>query len=113
MFKIGCSVAKKILAIDGGRNSASGSAGESSSSKKSKAGSSSTADKQQQQHHQQQQQSPSEMSKPRTADNIDDFSKLKEDPRIPLSVRQIFKITKSWKAIARTMSRTGTAMFLK
>lgn len=43
---------------------------------------------------------------------LNDFSKLEDDPRLPLNVRQIFKITKSWKAIARTMSKTGTAMFL-
>lgn len=46
-------------------------------------------------------------------DELGDFSKLEQDPRIPLNIRQIFKITKSWKAIARTMSKTGTAMFLK
>lgn len=46
-------------------------------------------------------------------EELNDFSKLEDDPRLPLNVRQIFKITKSWKAIARTMSKTGTAMFLK
>lgn len=51
--------------------------------------------------------------KTRTGDELGDFSKLEDDPRLPLNVRQIFKITKSWKAIARTMSKTGTAMFLK
>lgn len=46
-------------------------------------------------------------------DEVGDFSKIQDDPRMPLNVRQIFKITKSWKAIARTMSRTGTIMFVK
>lgn len=54
-----------------------------------------------------------EPAKVKTGDDINDFSKLEQDPRLPLNVRQVFKITKSWKAIARTMSKTGTAMFLK
>lgn len=87
MFKMGCSMARKILA--------------SSSSSQ----------------HQQNQQANSiqnETGQARTkTEEINDFSKLEQDPRIPLNVRQIFKITKSWKAIARTMSKTGTAMFLK
>lgn len=49
---------------------------------------------------------------PKSTDELGDFSKLEDDPRLPLNKRQIFKITKSWKAIARTMSKTGTAMFL-
>lgn len=48
----------------------------------------------------------------KSGDELGDFSKLESDPRVPLNVRQIFKITKSWKAIARTMAKTGTAMFL-
>lgn len=87
MFKMGCSMARKILA--------------SSSSS-------------QQQQQQQAGSYQSEPSQPRNkTEEINDFSKLEQDPRIPLNVRQIFKITKSWKAIARTMSKTGTAMFLK
>ncbi|GFT74740.1 neuroglobin [Nephila pilipes] len=36
-----------------------------------------------------------------------------QDPRIPLTVRQKFSISKSWKAIARAMDQTGVAMFVK
>ncbi|CAL1281726.1 unnamed protein product [Larinioides sclopetarius] len=36
-----------------------------------------------------------------------------QDPRIPLTVRQKFSISKSWKAIARAMDTTGVAMFVK
>lgn len=50
---------------------------------------------------------------PMSTEELNDFSKLEDDPRLPLSVRQIFKITKSWKAIARATSKTGTVMFLK
>ncbi|GFR31440.1 GLOBIN domain-containing protein [Trichonephila clavata] len=35
-----------------------------------------------------------------------------QDPRIPLTVRQKFSISKSWKAIARAMDQTGVAMFV-
>ncbi|XP_054713212.1 neuroglobin-like [Uloborus diversus] len=36
-----------------------------------------------------------------------------QDPRIPLTVRQKFSISKSWKAIARAMEQTGVIMFIK
>ncbi|XP_015926789.1 cytoglobin-1 [Parasteatoda tepidariorum] len=36
-----------------------------------------------------------------------------QDPRIPLTARQKFSISKSWKAIARAMDTTGVAMFVK
>lgn len=35
------------------------------------------------------------------------------DPRIPLTTRQRFNITKSWKGIARNMEQTGINMFLR
>lgn len=112
-------MAKKILAIDKQSSNhdheASGSGlelGSSSSSKKSKG------------KHQQDSHfssggagAPNQVAgvnKVKTnTEELGDFSKLEADPRIPLNIRQIFKITKSWKAIARTMSKTGTAMFLK
>lgn len=105
MFKMGCSMAKKILAIDGKNASSSSSGSEhgsgSGSSKKTKDKQTHLAEP------------PIGPGKTKTGDELNDFSKLEDDPRIPLNVRQIFKITKSWKAIARTMSKTGTAMFLK
>jgi len=33
--------------------------------------------------------------------------------RIPLTEREVFSITKSWKQISRNMTHTGIAMFLK
>lgn len=36
-----------------------------------------------------------------------------QDPRIPLTARQKFQISKSWKAIARAMEQTGVSMFIK
>lgn len=36
-----------------------------------------------------------------------------QDPRIPLTARQKFQISKSWKAIARAMEQTGVTMFVK
>lgn len=98
MFKMGCSKAKKLLALDGG-----GSKSQQPADQSAKKG---------QKSDKQQRPSPSASKRP-TGEELNDFSKLQEDPRIPLNVRQIFKITKSWKAIARTMSKTGTAMFLK
>ena len=35
------------------------------------------------------------------------------DPRIPLTARQKFNISKSWKGINRAMEQTGIQMFLK
>ncbi|KAL5009368.1 hypothetical protein ScPMuIL_014949 [Solemya velum] len=35
------------------------------------------------------------------------------DPRVPLTARQRFNITKSWKGIARNMEQTGINMFLR
>ncbi|RWS27293.1 neuroglobin-like protein [Leptotrombidium deliense] len=35
------------------------------------------------------------------------------DPRLPLSTRQKFSISKSWKGIARAMEQTGINMFVK
>lgn len=116
-------MAKKILAIDKqSSNHDHGASGSSldlgtSSSKKSK------EKHQQQDSHFQGGGASSAAGPPNQAgaankvktntEELGDFSKLEQDPRIPLNIRQIFKITKSWKAIARTMSKTGTAMFLK
>lgn len=36
-----------------------------------------------------------------------------QDNRIPLTVRQKFNISKSWKAIARAMEQTGVSMFVR
>lgn len=97
MFKKGKSVARKLLAIDTTRGSSSLSSTSASQQQLS-------------------QQSPGcgagGGGGVGGSDEIDDYTKIKQDPRMPLNVRQIFKLTKSWKAIARTMSRTGTAMFL-
>ena len=35
------------------------------------------------------------------------------DPRLPLTVRQKFSISKSWKGINRAIEQTGVIMFLK
>ncbi|GFT85876.1 neuroglobin [Trichonephila clavipes] len=35
------------------------------------------------------------------------------DPRLPLTARQLFSITKSWKGIARAMEPTGITMFVR
>ncbi|GFU37081.1 neuroglobin [Nephila pilipes] len=35
------------------------------------------------------------------------------DPRLPLTARQLFSITKSWKGIARAMEPTGIIMFVR
>lgn len=107
MFKMGCTMAKKILTIDGKGTSSSAAGGSSSlensnnNTKKSKENQTASG------------AAAAGGGGGSKQEELDDFSKLEEDPRLPLNVRQIFKITKSWKAIARTMSKTGTAMFLK
>ncbi|OWF35176.1 hypothetical protein KP79_PYT09656 [Mizuhopecten yessoensis] len=35
------------------------------------------------------------------------------DPRLPLDVRQVFKLKKSWKGIKRCMESTGVEMFIR
>ena len=40
-------------------------------------------------------------------------TEFKEDPRIPLTGRQIFLIKRSWKAISRNIIDTGINMFLR
>lgn len=94
MFKLGCSVAKKI-GLSSGNNGGGGSGGSSKGSKHKDKDTKSAADAIQE------------------PPDLNDIPQAKSDPRIPLNARQIFKISKSWKAIARTMSKTGTAMFLK
>lgn len=115
MFKMGCSMARKILAPGSG-----GAGGSSSSASNLSATSGPNLGPNDSGKHSKKQQPgggnsgpPNAAASSKSADELNDFSKLEEDPRLPLNVRQIFKITKSWKAIARTMSKTGTAMFLK
>jgi hypothetical protein len=131
MFKMGCSMARRILGpgpgASGGQQdhqastcfsaASSGGGGQtaavesaastkkSSANQKGAAGGKLAADS-----HANAANSAPKPSQP--SSELNDFSKLEDDPRLPLNVRQIFKITKSWKAIARTMSKTGTAMFL-
>ena len=38
---------------------------------------------------------------------------FKSNIRVPLTDREVFIITKSWKAISRNMTHTGIAMFLR
>jgi len=111
MFKMGC-MARKILAPGSSSSSNENAAGGETAAGKNRAkraelGPGGTAAKLQERQPEKKQQMG-----PLKADELGDFSKLEEDPRLPLNKRQIFKITKSWKAIARTMSKTGTAMFL-
>lgn len=35
------------------------------------------------------------------------------DPRLPLTARQKFSISKSWKGVARALEPTGVNMFVK
>ncbi|OTF69247.1 neuroglobin-like protein [Euroglyphus maynei] len=35
------------------------------------------------------------------------------DPRLPLTVKQKFNLSKSWKGISREMEMTGVLMFVK
>lgn len=41
------------------------------------------------------------------------LDQLRGSIRVPLSEREVFIITKSWKAISRNMTHTGIAMFLR
>lgn len=106
MFKMGCSMARKILGpgAGGSNNEQVGGAG---------GGVGGETDKKRAGEINGRPAAQGTAAAAKSADELGDFSKLEEDPRLPLNVRQIFKITKSWKAIARTMSKTGTAMFLK
>lgn len=108
MFKMGC-MARKILAPGSSSSSSSSQANnENESSGKSKG----KKDKHNNSTINSAAAPQPPMNNPKSTDELGDFSKLEDDPRLPLNKRQIFKITKSWKAIARTMSKTGTAMFL-
>ena len=40
-------------------------------------------------------------------------SVLRHNIKFPLTEREVFTITKSWKAISRNMTAAGIAMFLK
>lgn len=124
MFKMGCSMARKILAIDGkGSSQASSSAASAAAVATTTAaaattgtaggGASSSNSDNKRADGKKQSRENHASGAGKQGEELNDFSKLEDDPRLPLNVRQIFKITKSWKAIARTMSKTGTAMFLK
>lgn len=106
MFKM----AKKILSIDGKPSMAGSSSGQQSSG--SNVGNVHSKDKNKSKGEDMKRDENLNASMKKT-DELDDFTKLKEDPRLPMNKRQIFKITKSWKAIARATGRTGTIMFLK
>ena len=41
------------------------------------------------------------------------LSELKETIKVPLTEREVFVITKSWKTISRNMTHIGIAMFLR
>ena len=38
---------------------------------------------------------------------------IKESIKVPLTEREVFVITKSWKTISRNMTHIGIAMFLR
>lgn len=41
------------------------------------------------------------------------LTELKESIKVPLTEREVFVITKSWKTISRNMTHIGIAMFLR
>jgi len=41
------------------------------------------------------------------------ITELKESIKVPLTEREVFVITKSWKTISRNMTHIGIAMFLR
>ena len=41
------------------------------------------------------------------------LTELKETIKVPLTEREVFIITKSWKTISRNMTHIGIAMFLR
>ena len=47
---------------------------------------------------------------------VDEESLTKEapavDPRLPLTAREVYRLTSSWKAIKRNMEGTGVEMFV-
>ena len=56
----------------------------------------------------------------RTAQTGEDFQDLNEvreipevDSRLPLNMRQVFKLKQSWKGIDRNMELTGVEMFIR
>ena len=56
----------------------------------------------------------------RTAQTDEDFQDLNEvreipevDSRLPLNMRQVFKLKQSWKGIDRNMELTGVEMFIR
>ncbi|XP_070577476.1 neuroglobin-like [Ptychodera flava] len=53
---------------------------------------------------------------PSRSSDVDPYAKKKPDDidkRLPLTTRQRFQITKSWKGIARNMENTGKSMFMR
>jgi len=41
------------------------------------------------------------------------LTELKDSIKVPLTEREVFVITKSWKTISRNMTHIGIAMFLR
>ena len=50
-------------------------------------------------------------------DNFENLNEVKHipevDPRLPLNVRQVFKLKQSWKGIKRKTSEAGVEMFVR
>lgn len=50
-------------------------------------------------------------------ENFDDFNEISKipgvDARLPLNVRQTFKLRQSWKGIKRKTEETGVEMFVR
>ena len=49
--------------------------------------------------------------KPKSEENLKGTGQV--DPRLPLTERQVYAITKSWKAIDRNMNDTSINMFVR
>lgn len=51
------------------------------------------------------------------ANNNDDSDlislRIAEDPRIPLTKKQLYSLIQSWKGISREIERTGINLFVK
>lgn len=50
-------------------------------------------------------------------DNFKDLNEVRSipevDPRIPLNMRQVFKLKQSWKGIKRNITEAGVEMFIR
>ena len=60
---------------------------------------------------------PKDIEKVNDIDNFDDLNEVKDipdaDPRLPLNIRQVFKLKQSWKGIKRKSSEAGVEMFIR